>query len=67
MLVLIKGAGDLATGTACRLYRAGMRVVMTELPRPTAVRRTVSFCQCMYDGYTQVEGITARRAEGSAL
>ena len=63
MPVLIKGAGDLATGTACRLYRAGMRVVMTELPRPTAVRRTVSFCQCMYDGYTQVEGITARRAE----
>ena len=62
MLVLIKGAGDLATGAAVRLWRAGMYVVMTDLPQPTAVRRTVSFCQCMYDGTATVEGITARRA-----
>ena len=40
MLVLIKGAGDLATGTAVRLYRAGIKVVMTEVARPTAGRRT---------------------------
>lgn len=63
MLVLIKGAGDLATGTAVRLYRAGIKVVMTEVARPTAVRRTVAFSQCMYDGAAQVEGIAARRAE----
>lgn len=62
MLVLIKGAGDLATGTACRLYRAGMKLVMTDIPQPTAVRRTVAFSQCIYDGAVQVEGITARRA-----
>lgn len=62
MLVLIKGAGDLATGTACRLYRAGLKVVMTDIAQPTAVRRTVAFCQCIYDGEVQVEGITARRA-----
>ena len=60
MLILIKGAGDLATGAACRLYRAGMQVVMTDLPRPTAVRRTVAFSQCVYDGTAQVEGICAR-------
>lgn len=66
MLVLIKGAGDLATGTACRLYRAGMKVVMTDIDQPTAVRRTVAFCQCIYDGVTQVEGITARRVETAA-
>ena len=64
MLVLIKGAGDLATGVAARLYRAGFRVVMTDLPQPTAVRRSVAFSQCIYDGATQVEGITARRADG---
>ena len=63
MLVLIKGAGDLATGTAVRLHRAGFRVVMTDIARPTAVRRTVAFCQCMYDGTAQVEGIAARRVE----
>ena len=62
MLVLIKGAGDLATGTAVRLYRAGFPVVMTDIAQPTAVRRTVAFSQCMYDGVTEVEGITARRA-----
>ena len=46
-----------------RLHRAGFRVVMTDIARPTAVRRTVAFCQCMYDGTAQVEGIAARRVE----
>ena len=66
MLVLIKGAGDLATGAAVRLYRAGIPVVMTEVAQPTAVRRTVAFSQCMYDGAAQVEGISAggRRTPG---
>ena len=62
MLVLIKGAGDLATGTAIRLHRAGFSLVMTDIEKPTAVRRTVAFCQCIYDGAATVEGITARRA-----
>ena len=71
MLVLIKGAGDLATGTAVRLHRAGFSVVMTNIAQPTAVRRTVAFSQCIYDGVAEVEGITARRAangeEASAI
>ena len=71
MLVLIKGAGDLATGTAVRLHRAGFSVVMTDIAQPTAVRRTVAFSQCIYDGVAEVEGITARRAangeEASAM
>ena len=64
MLVLIKGAGDLATGVAVRLNRVGFRLVMTDIAQPTAVRRTVAFCQCIYDGTTRVEGITARRVDG---
>ena len=63
MLILVKGAGDLATGTAARLYRAGFQIVMTDVAQPTAVRRTVAFSQCIYDGQTTVEGITARKAE----
>lgn len=63
MLILVKGAGDLATGTAARLYRAGFQTVMTDVAQPTAVRRTVAFSQCIYDGQTTVEGITARKAE----
>ena len=54
MLVLIRGAGDLATGIALRLYRAGMQVVMTDLPRPTAIRRTVAFSQAIVLGETCV-------------
>ncbi|HWP29151.1 MAG TPA: selenium-dependent molybdenum cofactor biosynthesis protein YqeB [Chloroflexota bacterium] len=59
-LTVIKGAGDLATGVAVRLYRAGLRLLMTEIAAPTAVRRTVAFAEAVYAGTTTVEGITAR-------
>ena len=62
MLTVIRGAGDLASGIALRLYRAGIRVVMTEVERPTAIRRTVCFSQAIVLGETTVEGVTARRA-----
>lgn len=60
-LILIKGAGDLATGVAWRLHRCGFPIVMTELARPLCVRRTVSFAQAVFDGEWSVEGVTARR------
>ena len=63
MLVVIKGAGDLASGIALRLYRSHMSVVMTDLPVPTAVRRTVAFSEAIRLGSTEVEGIKAERAE----
>ena len=62
-LVLIRGAGDLASGVALRLFRSGFPIVMTEIERPLAVRRTVSFAQAVYDGETQVEGVHARRCD----
>lgn len=62
MLVLIRGAGDIATGIALRLYRAGIQAVMTDLPKPTAIRRTVSFSEAILKGETTVEDITARAA-----
>lgn len=67
MLVLIRGAGDIATGIALRLYRAGLQIVMTEIQRPTAIRRTVAFSEAVIHGETQVEGITAKRAEWGTL
>lgn len=60
-LVLIKGGGDLATGVALRLYHSGFPVVMTELPQPLMVRRTVSFGEAVNLGQMQVEGVTAVR------
>ena len=63
MLVLIRGAGDLATGIALRLFRSHLRVAMTDLPQPTAIRRTVCFSQAILYGSYQVEDVTAERAE----
>ena len=59
-LVLLRGGGDLATGVALRLRRAGIKLVITELPQPLAVRRTVSFAEAIYEGHHTVEGMTAR-------
>lgn len=55
MRVLIRGAGDLASGAALRLHRANFPVVMTDLPQPTAIRRTVCFSQAIRFGKTTVE------------
>ncbi len=65
-LALVKGAGDLASGVALRLHRAGFQVVMTEISRPTPVRRTVSFAEAVYDGAATVEGVEAVLAEDRA-
>jgi len=59
--ILIQGGGDLATGVAVRLRRAGFHILITELPQPLAVRRAVSFSEAIYEGAHTVEGITARR------
>jgi xanthine dehydrogenase accessory factor len=59
ILIAVKGAGDLATGVALRLFRSGFPVVMTETASPTAIRRTVAFAEAVYAGSTTVEGITA--------
>ena len=60
MRVLIRGAGDLASGIALRLHRAGLDVVMTDLEKPTAIRRTVCFSQALVLGAATVEDVTAR-------
>jgi xanthine dehydrogenase accessory factor len=54
-LALIKGAGDLGSGVALRLSRAGFAVVMTETASPTVVRRTVAFAETVYSGVAHVE------------
>ncbi|NLO85101.1 MAG: EF2563 family selenium-dependent molybdenum hydroxylase system protein [Clostridiales bacterium] len=59
MLIVIKGAGDLATGIACRLFRSGFDVIMTETAQPTTVRCTVAFSPAVYVGKAEVEGIHA--------
>jgi xanthine dehydrogenase accessory factor len=66
ILVVVKGGGDLATGVAHRLHRAGMKVVITELDQPTVIRRAVAFASAVFEGEVAVEGVVARRVEDAA-
>jgi len=61
LIVLIKGGGEMASGAAHRLVRSGFRVCITEIPQPLAVRRRVSFCEAVFAGQTEVEGLIGRR------
>lgn len=61
-LVVIRGAGDIATGVAVRLYNSGFKVVMTESQLPTMIRCSVSFGQCIFTQTQQVESIQAVKA-----
>lgn len=63
MLALIKGAGDIASGIAVRLKRAKFDIAMTDIERPTAIRRTVCFSQAIVNGWAYVEDIKAERAQ----
>lgn len=60
-LVIVRGGGDIATGTIHRLHRSGFRVLVLETKRPAAIRRQVSFCEAVYEGKTQIEGVTGIR------
>ena len=59
MLAIIRGAGDIATAIALRLWRSGISVVMTEIEQPLTVRRTVAFSEAVRLGQAQVEGVLA--------
>jgi xanthine dehydrogenase accessory factor len=60
LVIIIKGAGEMATGVACGLYRANIRkILMLEMPSPLAIRRRVSFCEAVHEGSWKVEDIGA--------
>jgi len=62
-IIVIRGGGDIATGTISRLHRCGYQILVLETESPTAIRRTVSFCEAIYDGATTIEDITAVRVQ----
>lgn len=64
--IVIKGAGDLATGVAYRLWRAGFKVALTELAQPLAIRLGAVFAQAVYAGKVNVEGVEAQRCDDPA-
>lgn len=65
LVVLIRGGGEVASGVAHKLARAHFRVCLTETSQPLAVSRGVAFCEAIYDGEKEVEGIIAKRVESA--
>ncbi|MGL6115199.1 selenium-dependent molybdenum cofactor biosynthesis protein YqeB [Cetobacterium sp. SF1] len=61
MLIIVRGAGDIATGTIHRLHRCGFKVMALESKSPSSIRREVSFSEAIYEGVTLVEGVVGRR------
>ena len=59
-LIVLRGGGDLASGVALRLHRTGFQIVILELEKPLAVRRSVSFSEAVYEGVQTVEETKAR-------
>ena len=60
-LIIVRGGGDIATGTIARLSGAGFRVLVLEAEHPAAIRRKVAVCEAVYDGRASVEDLTAVR------
>lgn len=58
--IIVRGAGDLATGIISKLHNAGFKVIACETMKPTAIRRHVSFSEAVYDEKTSVEGLDAK-------
>lgn len=65
-LAIVRGAGDIATGTIARLHLCGWRVLALECSKPTVIRRTVSLAEAVTSGEATVEGIHAVRCETMA-
>ena len=62
-LIIVRGGGDLATGTIHRLWSAGLRVLVLETGQPAAIRRQVALCEAVYKGETTVENLRAVRID----
>jgi xanthine dehydrogenase accessory factor len=62
-LAIIRGGGDIASGTIYRMYKSGYKIIILEIEKPTSIRRTVSFSQSIYDGKVEIEGVKAKLCE----
>jgi xanthine dehydrogenase accessory factor len=66
LTIVIRGGGEVASAVAHRLARCHFRVCLTEVPYPQAVSRGVAFCEAIYDGEKEVEGIVAKSVGSTA-
>ena len=64
-LIIVRGGGDLATGTISKLHQCGFPVLILETANPSAIRRNVAFCEAVYQGSQTVEGLTCPLADSA--
>ena len=57
-LIIVRGGGDLATGSVYKLKKSGFPVLILEVANPSAIRRNVAFCEAVYQGTQTVEDMT---------
>ena len=62
-LIIVRGAGDLATGTIHRLKKSGFRLLVLETDYPAAIRRQVALSEAVYSKSACVEGVEAVRVK----
>ena len=62
-LIIVRGGGDIATGTIYKLYQCGFPVLILEIPNPSAIRRNVAFSEAVYQGEQTVEDVTCVLAD----
>lgn len=62
-LVIVRGGGDIATGTIYKLYQSGFKVLVLEIAHPSAIRRNVAFSEAVYNGHQTIENVTIELAK----
>ena len=62
-LIIVRGGGDLATGSIYKLKKSGFSVLILEVAKPSAIRRNVAFCEAVYQGTQTVEDMTCHLAK----
>ena len=62
-LIIVRGGGDLATGTIHKLCKCGFSVLVLEVEKPSAIRRNVAFSEAVYEGQHTVENVTCFLAD----
>ena len=65
-LIIVRGGGDLATGTIYKLYKCGFPVLVLEVAKPSAIRRNAAFSEAVYEGTQKVEDVTCHLADSVA-
>ena len=61
-IVIVRGGGDIATGTIHKLHRCGFKVIILETQKPSAIRRTVCFSEAIYENKVMVEDVICEKA-----